>query len=330
MIPRAVALVAATLLLAGCGERREPTATATQRLDVMLDFFPNADHAGFYAAEAAGDFRAAGLDVQLRTPGDPSAPLKLLAAGKVDVAISYEPELLLARDKGAELVSIGALVQKPLTSIMSVKRGVRSPADLENRTVGTAGIPSQSAYLRTILESVGADPDSIKEVNVGFNLVPAMLSGRVSATLGAFWNYEGPQLERRRENVTIIPVDEAGVPTYNELVLVVREEDARKRGPVLRRLLQALTRGHLALRKDPDPAIEALLKANPDLGEAHQRAVVEKTLPVFFPSDDDKPFGWQEPREWQAYGRWMLDNGLVERPISPRSMTNEFLPGQGV
>lgn len=329
-LPALLALLTLPLALAACGERSEPTATGTQDVSVMLDFFPNADHAGFYAAQADGEFDRAGLRIDLRTPSDPSAPLKLLAAGKVDVAISYEPELLLARDRGARLVSIGALVQKPLTSIMAVGRRLRSPAQLEGHTVGTAGIPYQSAYLKTILAARGANPDRVREVNVGFNLVPAMLSKRVFATLGAFWNYEGVQLRRRRKQVTIIPVDRAGVPTYNELILVVREQDARRRGPLLRRLMQALTRGQQALRKDPEPALRALLKANPDLDEGHQRAVVKATLPVFFPEDPAKPFGWQEPREWAAYGRWMLRNRLVTQLPSPRAMTNEFLPGQGV
>ena len=164
----------------------------------MLDYFPNADHAGIYAAKDSGAFSRAGLDVQIQTPSDPAAPLKLLAAGKVDLAISYEPELLLARDKGLKLVAVGALVQKPLTSIMSIgKHAIADPKDLKGKTVGTAGIPYQSAYLKAILERAGVDPSSVKEVNVGFNLVPAMKTKKVDATLGAFWNYEGVQLRLR-------------------------------------------------------------------------------------------------------------------------------------
>ena len=119
--------------------------------------------------------------MRVRTPSDPAAPLKLLAAGKADLAISYEPELLLARDKGLKLVSVGAIVQAPLTSIMSLgSKKIRTPADLEGKRVGTAGIPYQSAYLKTILEKAGADPTSVKETNVGFNLVPgdALRQGR--------------------------------------------------------------------------------------------------------------------------------------------------------
>ena len=205
--------------LAACGEKEETTAGgAVERVNLMLDYLPNADHAGIYAAIEEGEFKTAKLDVKPRTPPDPSAPLKLLAAGRADLAISYEPELLLARAKGADLVSIGALVQTPLTSLISLgSRPVRSPASLEGKKVGTSGIPYQDAYLRTILEQAGADPDRTRPVDVGFNLVPTLVSKRVDAVLGMFWNVEGVELERQDKKPVILRMEEIGVPTYNEL-----------------------------------------------------------------------------------------------------------------
>jgi putative hydroxymethylpyrimidine transport system substrate-binding protein len=136
--PRLIALLAllvAVLAAAGCGEREEeldvPSGAAPDRLELVLDYFPNADHAGIFAAIGTGAFREARLEVTPRTPPDPAAPLRLLEAGRADVAISYEPELLLARDRGARLISIGALVQVPLTSIISVgDRAIRDPREL--------------------------------------------------------------------------------------------------------------------------------------------------------------------------------------------------------
>src|SRR6202043_2876334 len=126
---------------------------------------------------AHGDFRAVGLQVQPQAPADPAEPLKLLAAGKVDMAISYEPELLLARDQGLKLVSIGALVQRPLTSIIALPgHHVARVADLAGKRVGTAGIPYQAAELRTALQSAGGKPSTGREVNVGFNAVPARVA----------------------------------------------------------------------------------------------------------------------------------------------------------
>jgi putative hydroxymethylpyrimidine transport system substrate-binding protein len=325
------ALVAALVASAGCGERNEPTAgPRPERLSLLLDYLPNADHAGIYAAKARGDFRRAGLDVEVQTPSDPSAPLKLLAAGRVDLAISYEPELLLARDAGEPLVAVGALVQEPLTSIISIgKHAVRSPSELRGATVGTAGIPYQSAYLRAVLDHAHVDRGSVKEVNVGFNLVPAMLSGKVDATLGAFWNYEGVQLRLARKNPQIIRMERAGVPTYDELVIVAREADLRHGGARVRRFLRALGQGHEALRRDPQNGVRALLQANPDLDPRLQLESVKATLPAFFPPAR-KPFGWMDQAAWARYGRWMFDNGLVKRPpATGRALTEEFLPGEG-
>jgi putative hydroxymethylpyrimidine transport system substrate-binding protein len=328
----ALALLGTLVGLAACGERKEPTgAPARDRLTLMLDFFPNADHAGVYAAQGTGAFDRAGLDVQITAPSDPAAPLKLLAAGRVDLAISYEPEVLLARDQGRDLVAVGALVQRPLTSIISIPpRAIARPAQLRGKRVGTAGIPYQSAYLKAILMKAGVDPASVKETNVGFNLVPAMLSRKVDATLGAFWNYEGVQLRLRHRRPKIIRVDDAGVPAYDELVFVARAADLRDGGAKVRRFMYALAQGHQALRRDPATGVDPLLKANRDLERRLQLASVKATLPAFFPADRRRPFGWQEPTEWAAYTRWMFDSKLLKHPAVGRAFTNEFLPGQGL
>ncbi len=320
-------------VVAGCGSKQDETGAPTpEPFTVVLDFFPNADHVGLYAGIADGEFRRVGLDVRPQAPSDPAAPLKLLAAGKADLAISYQPEVLLARDRGLRVVSVGAIVQKPLTSIIALPgSGVRRPADLSGKTVGTAGIPYQTAYLKTILDAAGRDAASVREVNVGFNLVPAMLTKRVQATLGGFWNYEGVQLRLQKRRPTIIPVDRAGVPTYNELVLVARQEDLAKGAPKVRRFLRALARGYEAAREDPVRATGQLVRANPSLDRRLQLASVRATLPVFFPANTKRPFGWQEQALWDRYGAWMLRNGLVQRdPNAGAALTNEFLPGQGV
>ncbi|MEA2182006.1 MAG: putative hydroxymethylpyrimidine transport system substrate-binding protein, partial [Solirubrobacteraceae bacterium] len=299
MTRRVLSVVLTVVLAAGlvaCGEKDERGAGAApgpnERVDLLLDYLPNADHAGIYAAIGSGEFKTAALDVRPRTPSDPSLPLKLLAAGKTDLAISYEPELLLARAKGAKLVSIGALVQKPLTSIVSLgDKAIKQPTDLAGKTVGTAGIPYQDAYLKTILGGAGVDIGKVKAVNVGFNLVPALVSKRVDAVLGMFWNVEGVQLARQDRKPEILRVDALGVPTYNELIIVAREQDVRSRGPLLRRFMRALARGHALLRANVDAGVDPLVKAEPDLDPALQRAQVKATLPVFFPLDGKRPFG---------------------------------------
>jgi putative hydroxymethylpyrimidine transport system substrate-binding protein len=324
-----------TLVLAGCGEKAEtvtPARTGSQPLTLMLDWFPNADHVGIYQALADGAFRQAGLDVHIQVPSNPANPLQLLAAGKVDAAISYEPELLIARDKNLPLVSVAALVQEPLTAIVSIgSKHISSPAQLRGKRVGDAGLAYQHAYLETILAHAGVPASSVKSINVGDNLVPAMLSGRVDATLGAFWNYEAIQLARMGKRPNVIRMDQVGVPTYDELVLVVRQSTLASHPDVIRRLVQALARGYESVRSDPAAGVANLVRANPGLDPKFQTAAVTATLPAFFPSDPSKPWGWQDPVQWNAYGQWMLSNHLISNPIAAAdASTNEELAGQGL
>jgi putative hydroxymethylpyrimidine transport system substrate-binding protein len=336
--PRAAVAAALSLLavlaLSACGSKKDVTTTrgTVDRVDLVLDYLPNADHAPIYAAQQIGAFKDEGLDVRIRVPSDPASPLKLVAAGQADLAISYEPELLLARDKGLRLAAVGALVQKPLTSIMSLKGKVKTPKDLAGKKVGTAGIPYQTAYLKTIATQAGVDPSSIHEVNVGFNLVPSMLSKKVDATLGAFWNVEGVQLQRQHKHPTIIKMDQAGVPTYQELVFVANTDRLQEKGTgtVMRRFLQAVARGAKAVQANPELGADALVNADKDLDRATQLAQIKATLPVFFPDNARFPWGYMNADEWKAYGQWMLNNKLVQAMPRPTSITNEFLPGRGI
>ncbi|CAN5129434.1 MAG: ABC transporter substrate-binding protein [Thermoleophilaceae bacterium] len=318
--------------LAACGEKEETLGPGGgSELELMLDFFPNADHAGIYAAEAGKHFDRAGLDVKIRQPTDPSAPIKQVAAGRVDLAVSYEPEVLRARDEGLKVVAVAALVRKPLTSIISLPdAGIRAPEDLKGKTVGTAGIDYQSAFLREVLLEAGVDPSTVKERNVGFALTPALLAKRVDATLGAFWNYEGTDLELKGRDPRIIRVDDAGVPTYDELVIVANEDALERDGQRIRAFIGALARGTEDLQDDPERAIDGLLEANPDLDAELQRAVVKVTLPLFLPARG-KPFGHLDEKEWQEFAAWMSENRLItETPDATGAFTNDLLPGAGL
>lgn len=326
---------ACVAIIAACGSKQDAlSAPGAKPFTVMLDWFPNADHAALYTAIHDGYFKSVGLDVRPLVPGETAEPLKLLAAGKVDMAISYEPQLLLARDQGLKLVSIGALVQRPLTSIIALPQAhVRSVGDLAGKRVGTAGIAYQAVELHTALAAAGVNPSTVQEANVGFNLVPAMLSGKVAATLGGFWNYEAMQLEQLHKHPVVIPVDKAGVPTYNELVLVVREDEAGSRGQDLRAFLQALTHGEQKARENPQTAASLIVAANPSAQLKLQVTSLEKTLAATLPAEHSKPYGWQNPNAWAVFGRWMLAHGLIRSNPNTAALppfTNEFLPGEGI
>jgi putative hydroxymethylpyrimidine transport system substrate-binding protein len=324
----ALALLLLALAVGGCSGSEKPGGGSGggERVDLLLDFFPNADHAGIYAAEAGGHFRDNGLDVAIRTPSDPTTPLKLLAAGKADLAVSYEPEVLRARDKGLPVVAVAALVRTPLTAIVSLpKAGIRTPADLRGKTVGTAGIDYQSAYLEAITSRAGLAKGSVKSRSVGFDLVPALLTGKVDAVLGAFWNYEGVQLAQKGRSPQIIRMERAGVPTYDELVITASERSVREHPQRIRKFLKALAAGTRDLETRPQAATDALLAANRDLDPKLQRASVKVTLPYFLPAAG-KPFGYMDPGEWRAFTTFMHSNGLLKRSTPAGALTNALLP----
>src|SRR3954454_21866483 len=187
----ALAVLALALALAACGEKSEEGGGERQSFSLTLDFYPNPDHAGIYMAQKLGYFEEAGLDVSIDTPSDPAAPLKQVAAGQADLAISYEPEVMLAREQGLDVVAVAAIVDRPLTSMIWLKKsGIKSFAGLRWKTVATAGIPYQDSYLKTILGRAGLSTDDVKKVNVGFGLLPALVNGSAQAMLGGFRNVE--------------------------------------------------------------------------------------------------------------------------------------------
>jgi putative hydroxymethylpyrimidine transport system substrate-binding protein len=320
----AVAL-ACTVLAAGCGG--EDGGAGTEQFDLALDFYVNPDHVGIYEGIDAGTFADAGLDVRPRVPSDPSAPIKQVASGQVDLAISYEPEVILARAQGLDVVAVAALVHGPLTSLISLpEAGIGEPADLAGKTVVTAGIPYQTAYLQTILRDAGVDPKEVEQVDVGFNLLQPVIARRADAMLGGFLNVEGVQLEQRGLDPEVVPVDELGIPTYDELVLVADAERVKEDPEQIRAFIGALAKATESTEKDPDAATEALLAAGPDLEPELTRAEVGVTVPRLV-APEGEPFGYMDPAAWEKFARFLAEqNQIEEAPAAEELLTNDLLP----
>jgi putative hydroxymethylpyrimidine transport system substrate-binding protein len=331
MSPRVALVIVGVLVaaFAGCGEKPEREDGEAVRFDLALDFFVNPDHAGIYAAIERGLFEEAGLDVRPQVPSDPAAPIKQVAAGRADLAISYEPEVLLARDQGLGVVAVGAVVQEPLTSLISLgDSGIEDVADLEGKTIATAGIPYQDAFLDAILARENLRRDDVSVVDVGLNLLPAVLSGRADAMLGGFRNIEGVDLERRGEDPLVAPVDELGIPTYDELVLVASEERLEEDPEAIRLFLAALERGTEIAARDPELATDAVLAAGEGLDPRLTAAEVEATLPLLRRRGKD-PYGYMDPTEWEEFIGFMADQGEIGVRFEPGEvLTNELLPGE--
>ncbi|HVV90993.1 MAG TPA: ABC transporter substrate-binding protein [Solirubrobacterales bacterium] len=323
----ALALLILAAGLAACGSKSESTTGEPEKLTLDLDFYPNPDHAGIYMAEKEGFFKEAGLEVAIDSPSDPSAPLKEVAAGRANLAITYEPEVMLAREQGLDVVAVAALVNQPLTSLIWLKKsGIKGVADLKGKTISYAGISYQEAFLKTILRRAKVPFSSVKPVNVGFGLLPSLIGGSAQAMLGGYSNVEGVDLQQRGKEPVITPVDRLGVPTYDELVFVARRSTLAEEGEKIRLFISALRRGTEAAVKSPKAATEAILAANTDLEPKLAAAEVKATLPLLNARTAGKPYGWMNPKEWEAFAAWMRDEELIsELPKAAELLSNAYL-----
>jgi len=233
------AVVAVLMALAGCGGGE--SSGDPRPVTLALDFQPNAVHAGVYSAEAKGLDRDRGLDLTVRAPSASTDSLKLLAAGRADLSIVDIHDLGLARERGADVVGVGALVQRPLAAIVT-RPEVRRPRDLEGRRVGVTGVPSDEAVLRAVVQADGGDPDAVRRRTIGFAAVPGLIAGRVDAVV-TFWNAEGVTLRRRGVRTREFRVDDFGAPRYPELVLATKRETLRRDPELVRDTIRALAAG---------------------------------------------------------------------------------------
>jgi putative hydroxymethylpyrimidine transport system substrate-binding protein len=320
-------LLILTAGLAACGAKSESTKGEPEKLTLDLDFYPNPDHAGIYMAQEEGFFKEAGLEVAINAPTDPSAPLKDVAAGRADLAITYEPEVMLAHEQGLDVVAVAALVNQPLTSLIWLKEsGIKGPADLKGKTVSYAGIPYQEAFLKTILRRAKVPASTVKPVDVGFGLIPSLVNGSADAMLGGYSNVEGVALREAGKAPVITPVDRLGVPTYDELVFVARRSTLEEDGQKIRLFISALKRGTEAAVAKPKAASEAILAANTSLEPKLTEAEVAATLPLLGNTPAGKPYGWMNPQEWEAFAGWMRDEELISTMPKPAELlSNDYL-----
>lgn len=307
----AVALLAAASLLAGlagCGESgAEPGAPRGATL--VLDFTPNAVHSGIYAAQREGYYGDEGIDLTIRQPGESTDAPKLLAAGRADFAILDIHDLGIADERGIEIVGTMPLVQRPLAAVIArADRGIAVPRDLEGRTVGVTGLPSDEAVVDSEVSADGGDPAQVKRVTIGFNAISALAAGKVDAATG-FWNAEAVALSRQGVPIRVFKVDEYGAPPYPELVLATSRQTVEDDPDLVHAVLAATTRGYEFTVAHPDQGLDDLLAEVPSLDRAEQQAQLNVLVPDLHPG----PF---DPAVLRAWARWDFKHGLLERPLA--------------
>ena len=303
-----LAAVVVALAIAGCdGGGAEPGAS--QEATVVLDFTPNAVHAGLYAALADGKFERRGIELEIREPSASTDGPKLLAAGQAEFAILDIHDLAIARERGLDVVGVGAIVQRPLAAVIAADRGrTRAPADLAGGTVGVTGLPSDEAVLASVLEAGGVGPGEVETLTIGFDSVAAIAGGRLEAAT-AFWNAEGVALRRLGVPTREFRVDAFGAPRYPELIVAASARTVAEQPDLVARHGRGHRRRLCAVLDDPGEALEQLLEAVPALDRAEQDAQLRALL------DADAITGTArlrapELREWAA---WDAAHGIVDR-----------------
>ncbi|KGJ04393.1 ABC transporter ATP-binding protein [Paracoccus halophilus] len=304
-----VTLAAAIALLA------QP-AFAQDRVSLILDWFVNPDHGPIIVAQEKGFFAEEGLEVEIVAPADPADPPKLVAAGQADFAISYQPQLHLQVHEGLPLRRIGTLVATPLNCLMVRADGpVQEVADLKGKKVGYSVSGVESALIRAILDDAGLGMDDIEMINVNWSLSPALISGQVDATIGGYRNFELTQMRLEGAEGRCFYVEEQGVPTYDELIIVANPD---KLDPEQgRALLRAVERGAQYMINHPDEAWQLFSATAPDLRDELNTQAWKDTLPRFSQS----PAALDQGR-YARFEQFLFDAGLVDSilPVSDLAM----------
>jgi putative hydroxymethylpyrimidine transport system substrate-binding protein len=326
-----VAAGIAAVLLVGCGgggataDQHSERLQKTKELHVTLDGLDRPETAGILMASKLGYFEKANLRVVAFRPATPSRPVEYVVNGTDDIGISHEPQVVLAKEKGAPIVALGSLISQPTLAMIWLDRSkIRSIADLKGKTIGIPGLSFQEQFLNSFLARGGLTLHDVKVKRVWYNLVPRLVEGRVDAIFGGDWNAEGAQLEARGLHPVVTRVQSLGFPSYDELVVIVRSDRLAEDPQAYRIFMSAVARGIAAAIENPKEMVEVLeedVNTNPDRGKRATEAEVKATLPML------SGIGSISPEQASNLMDWMREEGMIKRtlPVS-QLFNNEYLP----
>ncbi|MGG4498854.1 ABC transporter substrate-binding protein [Brevibacillus reuszeri] len=330
-----MALTLATSLAACGNQTGTGSSTSTPEakggeqteLTIALDWYPNAVHSFLYAAEDQGYFKEENLKVNLQMPSDSNDPLKMAAAGKVDLAISYQPQVVQARSEGIPVVSVGALVRHPLNVIMTRQdSGIDSPGQLAGKNIGYPSIPLDESIVRTVVKQAGGDDSGLSFTDIGFDIVPALTAKKVDAVVGGYINHEQLILEKNGVAVHAFKPFEFGVPDYYELVLATSDDTIGKKQQAIESFLKAIAKGQDYVKNNKEKALDLLLAKQ--AGEFPLEKDIEtKSLDILIPLMDagDKPFGYQTTKSWQTLIDWMKKEKLITTDVKADEVMRDLV-----
>ncbi len=340
MLAALAMLSVATLVAAACrtdhstsGATTPGSVSATDApatLDVELDWVPNPDHVGLYYAQEKGYYDNANLAINFRQPSNAADPIKLVALGKVDLAITYEPEMFYAQQSGLPSVAVATVVPVPLNSlIMNPDQPITSLSQMAGKSVGVSGIPSDDAFYTTMLKTAGLTADQVEKVNVGFSLLPSVLSGKVDGIIGGYQNVEAIQIEQESGTMpSVFPADQLGVPSYAELVIAANADRLSadpEYADAVRRFVAAVIQGTDGAIANPAEATQ-VMKDVTDYKPTFLDESVPYTLELMRPADSTKT-GCINVESWQSYGEWMKSNDLITSDPDARAIaTTDYMP----
>ena len=313
LLPFLIAAIA--LLAAGCGSsggsgHAGPTAS------LVLDFTPNPVHVGIYTALARHDDAAAGVHLHVIVPGASTDSISLLEKGRVDFAILDIHDLAIAREHGQDIVGILPIVERPLAAVIA-QPGIASPRQLDGRTVGVTGAPSDLAVLDSVVSGAGGRPASVHPITIGYDAVSALLAGRVAGAT-AFWNDEGVTLNEKRPGFHDFRVDQYGAPSYPELVVCATAHSLRSHPGLARSVVDALVRGYDTALAHPALGQRSLETKVPGLDHQLDSRELAVLRPAF--TGPEGRFGVLDLPLLRRWARWEARFGLVHQVPDVGSM----------